>query len=64
MIKVVLKLVITMATAKYLCQKIAVQNVPNKILGKVINFGFPFSYRFLLENRVNKLPQGEGIHEQ
>ena len=30
-----------MATANYLCYKNAVQTVPNGILGKVTNFGFP-----------------------
>ena len=32
--------------------KDAVQNVPNKILGKVTNFGFPsvFRYRIMIKN--------------
>ena len=40
-----LKLLITMARENRLCQLNAVQNVPNNILGKITNYGFPTTYR-------------------
>ena len=60
MMQAALKLLVNKATANCLCQYNAVQNVPNKILGKVTNFGafgFPTVYyttRVLQQKNVSR----------
>ena len=52
-------MVINTTTTYYLCQKMRLKNVPNTILEKVTNFGFPTVFRYRVTTTKMRVVMGE-----